>query len=48
MDRIDGFSIEDDELVLIIGGCEFFFEYDEKAYKQIDNYFNMINTTIAN
>lgn len=48
LDRIDGYSIEDDELVLIIGGCEFFFEFDRKSYNQIDNYFKMINTTIVN
>jgi len=48
LDRIDGYSIEDDELVLIIGGNEFFFEYDDKAYKQIDNYFKMLNTSISN
>lgn len=48
LDRIDGYSIEQDELILVIVGCEFFFEYDIKAHKQIDNYFTMLNTTIAN
>lgn len=48
LDRIDGYSIEDDELVLIIAGNEFFFEYDVKAHKQIDKYFKMINTSTDN
>lgn len=46
MDRVDGFSVEGDELVLIIGGNEYFFEYDELIVTQLDNYFNLINTTM--
>jgi hypothetical protein len=46
MDRIDGFSVEDDELVLIINGNEFFFEYDELIHIQLDNYFDLLNTTL--
>jgi hypothetical protein len=39
VDRVDGFSVEDDELVLIIGGNEFFFEYEKSAHKQLEKYF---------
>jgi len=46
MDRIDGYSVEDDELVLIINGNEFFFEYDELIHIQLDNYFDLLNTTL--
>ncbi len=46
MDRVDGFSVEGDELVLIINGNEYFFEYDELIVTQLDNYFNLINTTM--
>ena len=46
MDRIDGYSVENDELVLIINGNEFFFEYDELIVIQLDNYFNVLNTII--
>ena len=45
MDRIDGYSVEDDELVLIINGNEFFFEYDELIHIELENYFNILNTT---
>jgi hypothetical protein len=46
MDRIDGYSVEDDELVLIINGNEFFFEYDQLIHIQLDNYFSTINTSL--
>lgn len=46
IDRIDGFSVEDEELVLIINGNEFFFEYDELIHTQLENYFNVINTSM--
>jgi hypothetical protein len=46
MDRIDGYSVEDDELVLIINGNEFFFDYDELIHIQLDNYFSTINTSL--
>jgi len=43
LDRIDGFSVEDEELVLVIGGNEYFFEYDKKEYTKLVNYFNNIS-----
>jgi hypothetical protein len=46
MDRVDGYSIEDDELVLIIGGNEYFFEYDELVLIELENYFNVLNTRV--
>jgi hypothetical protein len=46
MDRVDGFSVEDDELVLIIGGNEYFFEYDDLVLIELENYFNVLNTKI--
>jgi hypothetical protein len=46
IDRIDGFSVEDNELVLIINGNEFFFEYDELIHIQLENYFNILNTNM--
>ncbi len=35
--------IEDEELVLVIGGNEYFFEYDKKEYNKLVNYFNNIS-----
>jgi hypothetical protein len=46
MDRVDGFSVEDDELVLIINGNEYFFEYDDLVLIELENYFNVLNTKI--
>jgi hypothetical protein len=46
MDRVDGFSVEDDELVLIINGNEYFFEYNEAVLIELENYFNVLNTKI--
>ena len=46
MDRVDGFSVEDEELVLIINGNEFFFEYDELIHIKLENYFNVLNTSM--
>jgi hypothetical protein len=37
---------EDDELVLIINGNEFFFEYDDLVLIELENYFNILNTKI--
>ena len=45
-DKIDGYSVETDELILIIGGNEYFFDYDELIYNQIENYFNLMNTKL--
>jgi hypothetical protein len=46
MDRVDGYSIEDDELVLIINGNEYFFEYDELVMIELENYFKLLNTSM--
>jgi hypothetical protein len=46
MDRVDGYSTEDDELVLIINGNEYFFEYDEAVLIELENYFNVLNTRV--
>jgi hypothetical protein len=46
MDRVDGYSIEDEELVLIIGGNEYFFEYDELQLIKLENYFKILQTEI--
>jgi hypothetical protein len=46
MDRVDGFSVEDDELVLIINGNEFFFEYDDLVLIELENYFKLLNTSM--
>jgi hypothetical protein len=46
MDRVDGFSVEDDELVLIINGNEYFFEYNELVLIELENYFNVLNTRV--
>lgn len=48
LDKVEGYGKVGEELVLIIGGCQNFFNFDERAYRQIDNYFKMINTTVAN
>jgi hypothetical protein len=44
LDRVDGFSHEDDELVLIIGGSEMFFDYDEIVHLEILRYFDILDT----
>jgi hypothetical protein len=46
MDRVDGFSVEDDELVLIINGNEYFFEYDDLVLIELENYFKLLNTSM--
>ena len=46
LDKIDGYSVEDDELVLIIGGYSYFFDLDETQLLIIENYFNILNTSI--
>jgi hypothetical protein len=33
-------------LVLIIGGNEYFFEYDDLVLIELENYFNVLNTKI--
>ena len=45
IDRIDKYSLEDDEIVLTMGGSEFFFDYDEKQFKKIERYFESLNTS---
>lgn len=44
LDRIDKYSLEDDEIVLTISGTEFFFDYDEIEFKKIERYFEFLNT----
>jgi hypothetical protein len=46
MDRVDRFSVEDDELVLIINGNEYFFEYDDLVLIELENYFKLLNTSM--
>lgn len=44
LDKIDAYSLTEDEIVLIISGTEYFFEYNETGYNKIIAYFNAINT----
>jgi hypothetical protein len=44
MDSVQMYGKEDDELVICIGGTEFFFEYDEEEHNKLESYFNLLNT----
>lgn len=46
LDRIDKYSISDDktEIILTIGGNEFFYDYCEKGHEIIRRYFDMLDT----
>jgi hypothetical protein len=35
--------LEDDEIVLTIGGSEWFYDYDESQYKKIQRYFDNLD-----
>lgn len=43
LDRIDKHALEDDEIVLTIGGSEWFYDYDESQYKKIQRYFDNLD-----
>lgn len=43
IDRVDKYNLEDDEIVLTIGGSEFFFDYDETQFKKIERYFESLD-----
>jgi len=48
LDRIDKYSISDDktEIILTIGGNEFFYDYCKNGHDKIKRYFDLLNTDI--
>lgn len=48
LDRIDKYAISDDktEIILTIGGSEFFYDYSEEGHAKIKRYFDLMDTDI--
>jgi len=48
LDRIDKYAISDDktEIILTIGGNEFFYDYCKNGHDKIKRYFDLLNTDI--
>ena len=44
MDSVQMYGKEDDELVICIGGTEYFFEYEQETFDKLEAYFNLLNT----
>jgi hypothetical protein len=48
LDRIDKYAISEDktEIILTIGGSEFFYDYSEEGHTKIKRYFDLMDTDI--
>jgi len=48
LDRIDKYSISDDktEIILTIGGNEFFYDYSKEGHEKIRRYFDFMDTEV--
>ncbi len=44
IDSVQMYGVEDDELVICIGGTEYFFEYEQETFDKLEAYFNLLNT----
>lgn len=46
LDKIDKYRISNDktEIVITLGGFEYFYDYDEIEYDKIKRYFNLLET----
>jgi len=48
LDRIDKYTVSEDktEIILTIGGNEFFYDYSKEGHEKIKRYFDLLETEI--